>query len=646
MKVVIIGGGIAGLTVGALLYRKKFDIVINERSVGIPTRGNAFMMHNEGVSIINELKKIDRKIFLPMPGKVVNKFCLQRPSGKEVMNMRIPPWQCIKRSEFINFLYSLVPYKFIKEGREFSHFIYKDNLAIAAQFKNGEIEYGDMFIGADGGHSAVRSSIFGPTNYTPTEVKEIVGISVNKQIAEHYADTFTKIQSNVKGISFGFIPSTDEELVWFMQFDPAIADIDKSTPGALKDFTLNMLQRFPQVVKDIIHSDSFENTYIWNTRDFDALPSFHKSNIVLIGDAAHLALPFTSAGTTNAIRDAKVLVKLLTSGNSMTSAFDQYYTERIEDIVNQVEMGRTLKNNFLNPASISDDEIQVPLVYQNNNMAHGPNKKKKIKILYFSDPICSTCWTIQPQLRKMQLEYEHHLDFEYRMGGLLPSWGDYSSKTINKPIDAAYYWEEAADIYDIPMRGDVWIEDPMQSSYPPSVAFKAAQMQCPQTAMVFLRRLRELLFLEKKNIARWETITEAAFESGLDIARFHRDYEGKAVINFKEDLDICRQMNVTSFPTIFFTYKDETIKLSGYQTYNKYEEVLKTLIPDMQKNTYNKNPLALFELFKTMSTKEFAFFTDITTQSAIDILNDLYINDHIDKYVSRNGPLWLSKFFS
>ena len=29
--------------------------------------------------------------------------------------------------------------------------------------------------------------------------------------------------------------------------------------------------------------------------------------------------------------------------------------------------------------------------------------KKPIKILYFTDPICSSCWGIEPQLRKLKL---------------------------------------------------------------------------------------------------------------------------------------------------------------------------------------------------------------------------------------------------
>jgi len=29
---------------------------------------------------------------------------------------------------------------------------------------------------------------------------------------------------------------------------------------------------------------------------------------------------------------------------------------------------------------------------------------KPVKIIYFTDPICSSCWGIEPQLRKLKLE--------------------------------------------------------------------------------------------------------------------------------------------------------------------------------------------------------------------------------------------------
>ena len=135
--------------------------------------------------------------------------------------------------------------------------------------------------------------------------------------------------------------------------------------------------------------------------------------------------------------------------------------------------------------------------------------KKAIQIIYYTDPICSSCWAIEPQLRKLKLEYGDQLEVIYKMGGLLPDWS-YNSGGISKPSDVAHHWDEVSIYYDMPIDGDVWLEDPLPSSYPPSIAFKAAQMQNEDKAILFLREIREMVFLEKKNITKWEHIALAA----------------------------------------------------------------------------------------------------------------------------------------
>jgi 2-polyprenyl-6-methoxyphenol hydroxylase-like FAD-dependent oxidoreductase len=52
------------------------------------------------------------------------------------------------------------------------------NVAIAAVFENGETEYGDIFIGADGSNSKVRESLFGKSILLQQYM--IVGISKNE----------------------------------------------------------------------------------------------------------------------------------------------------------------------------------------------------------------------------------------------------------------------------------------------------------------------------------------------------------------------------------------------------------------------------------------------------------------------------------
>ncbi|HQP01246.1 MAG TPA: DsbA family protein, partial [Bacteroidia bacterium] len=148
--------------------------------------------------------------------------------------------------------------------------------------------------------------------------------------------------------------------------------------------------------------------------------------------------------------------------------------------------------------------------------------KKPVKIIYYTDPICSSCWGIEPQLRKLKLEYGNNIEVEYRMGGLLPNWS-YNSGGISKPSDVAHHWDEVSVYYDMPIDGNVWLEDPLNSSYPPSIAFKAAQMQDNEKAILFLREIREMVFLQKKNITKWEHLELAGKKVGLDIVKLKTD---------------------------------------------------------------------------------------------------------------------------
>ena len=636
MKVVILGGGIAGLTVGILLKNKNWDVVINEKAESNFSRGHAFLMNSDGLSVLNELAD---SLSVGLNKKRIHIFSLKRPSGNELIKIKLDPWFCIKRIDLMVFLNEHFPKECLKGGRQFSHFIYEDNKAIAAVFENGEVEYGDLFIGADGSNSVVRKAIFGETNYSPIEVKEIVGVSKKRIATIDDMTIFQKIQDEEKGLSFGFIPTFNDESVWFMQYDAKFVEKDQADSKNLKAFCYSMLENFPKEVKEVLNANDFENTYIWKTRDFDLLPSFNKENIVLIGDAAHLALPFTSAGTTNAILDAKILVECLERFKNYSMAFKNFYNLRAKSIKEHIEQGREVKKLFLYPKKHSERDFLLPLVHENKNKIK--LRKKPLKILYFTDPICSTCWLIQPILRKLKLEYDDYLDVDYRMGGLLPSWKDYNKGLIKEPSDAAKHWEDVSSFYKIPLDGDVWIEDPLDSSYPPSIAFKAAQLQNKDKAILFLRRIKEMVFLEKKNITKRKFIENAALSCGLDSALLLKDIQTKAIDLFKEDLELAQAYGITSFPTLFFS-KDSSkrITLKGVQSYEKFEEIIKEFIPNAVKKKIDIDPLSLFKLYNSMTEDEFSFLTDIDIEASQKILLSLYINGEIEKCENKNGFVW------
>jgi putative protein-disulfide isomerase len=270
-------------------------------------------------------------------------------------------------------------------------------------------------------------------------------------------------------------------------------------------------------------------------------------------------------------------------------------------------------------------------------------QKKPIKIVYFTDPICSSCWGIEPQLRRMKLEYGHAIEIEYHMGGLLPDWS-YNSGGISKPSDVAHHWDEVSLHYDMPIDGDVWLEDPLPSSFPPSIAVKAAQLQDEKRAIAFMRRIKEMVFLEKKNITKWEHIEKAAAEVGLDTAQLRIDFNGKAAQDFQNDLALARQLGVRGFPTLFFT---DTLgnKLTAYgvRPYAQFEQNIKALLPDVQAQPVDITPKALFAHYPTLTTKEFSVLAGISTDTAQGILTGLFEQQLLQKYMTKNGVLWIGK---
>lgn len=268
---------------------------------------------------------------------------------------------------------------------------------------------------------------------------------------------------------------------------------------------------------------------------------------------------------------------------------------------------------------------------------------KSIKLIYFTDPICSSCWGIEPQLRKLKLEYGNAIDMEYRMGGLLPDWS-YNSGGISGPKDVASHWDEVSVHYDMPIDGDLWLEDPLDSSYPPSIAFKAAQLQDEEKAHLFMREIREMVFLKKKNIAKWDHLASAAKTVGLNVEQLKTDFESEAKELFEEDLKLGRELGVRGFPTIFFideTGNQETVY--GTRPYAFYEMAILKLNTNATKSEYSKNWKTLFSTYPTLTVKEFSELSGTPRNESERMLNKLTEKGTLKKFTTKNGSMWKIK---
>ncbi len=243
---------------------------------------------------------------------------------------------------------------------------------------------------------------------------------------------------------------------------------------------------------------------------------------------------------------------------------------------------------------------------------------KRIKIKYYTDPVCSTCWIMEPYFLHFLEKYKNSIEVEYKMGGLLRSWDQFPTPEgfESKEAYLSQLWNEQSKKYGVVMNGDIWWEQPIHSSFPASIAYYAAKIQDDQKAANYLRLIRENLFLQEKDISQTEVILNAVTEVGLDINKFKADYASFDTYKlFAKDIEELKQVQITRFPTLIFentngnqwvysTFLGDGKEPAECTSY--WENIINYLSEDELQPSNSKTPplLDLFSPLGTMSSTE------------------------------------------
>lgn len=166
-------------------------------------------------------------------------------------------------------------------------------------------------------------------------------------------------------------------------------------------------------------------------------------------------------------------------------------------------------------------------------------------------------------------------------------------------------------------------------------------MQDKDKAILFLRETREMVFLQKLNIAKWEHLATAAKTVGLDVEQLKKDFEGNAKKLFEEDLDLGRELGVRGFPTMFFI-DDAGHKefVYGARPYPFYEMAILKLDPNATKSEYSKKWEKLFAIYPTLTAKEFSELSGKPRVESETFLNELSTRGKLEKSTTKNGSIW------
>ncbi|WP_077325133.1 ClpXP adapter SpxH family protein [Virgibacillus siamensis] len=270
--------------------------------------------------------------------------------------------------------------------------------------------------------------------------------------------------------------------------------------------------------------------------------------------------------------------------------------------------------------------------------------QKPIEIYVFIDPLCPECWSLEPYLKKLSIEYGRFFTIRPIISGHLDTL---NKDKFDKPKRLKDIWEKTASRTGMSCDGDLWIENPVSSPWIASLAIKAAELQGKKAGRIFLRKVQESLFLKKQNISEEHVLLECAENAKLDISEFKNDlYSDTARKAFQSDLNLTKEMEVDFIPAIVFfnpSTEDQGIKISGLYPYDIYVQVLKQIL---QKDAVpsSKPPLEDFlSYYQVVGIKEVAVVYDWTTSKAEREMKKLQLRQSVEKIPVKYGTFWKYK---
>ncbi len=148
------------------------------------------------------------------------------------------------------------------------------------------------------------------------------------------------------------------------------------------------------------------------------------------------------------------------------------------------------------------------------------------------------------------VEFGEGLEWTWVMGGLardLTQGYEHAGTGIRageRPYPALVaQWLDVAGESRMPLDPRLWLEGPIHSTYPASMAVKAAAEQGPGAATRYLRAAREGLLCFRRKLDATEGLVEEARTARLDVERFRLDLASHAIVEaFGADLDEARSV--------------------------------------------------------------------------------------------------------
>jgi 2-polyprenyl-6-methoxyphenol hydroxylase-like FAD-dependent oxidoreductase len=333
-KILIVGGGIAGLTAAVALRRAGFAVDVIELNPQWSVYGVGIIQQGNALRALDTLGLAEKCVAAGHPMGSVRfhddqghfLFEVQQP---QMAGPQFPPGNGITRSRLHSILQETTraTQAHVRLGLTISSLTQLDE-GITVTFSDGTSAQYDLVIGADGLKSQMRRLVFGP-EYQPTYVGQVCWRYNVPRLPE--VTTGWLFEGGKLGKA-GFIPLSPDLMYILLVETPPAGPPPRFPEGQLASTFRERLAGFGGPVAQI------RDQYIINSsevvyRPFETLllPSpWYRGRVVLIGDAAHSMTAHVAQGAAMSIEDAIVLAEELTRQAPLPTALDRFMQRRYE----------------------------------------------------------------------------------------------------------------------------------------------------------------------------------------------------------------------------------------------------------------------------------------------------------------------------
>ena len=151
-------------------------------------------------------------------------------------------------------------------------------------------------------------------------------------------------------------------------------------------------------------------------------------------------------------------------------------------------------------------------------------------------------------------------------------------RLYNQRLAQIYKGEEAIGGLPINMDGFHLFDADHRSSYPLCIAYKAAELCCPEKALAFLLKLRRATIVETRQTTRTDELIAVAADAGLDPEQFRIFFEdGRAAEAFQKDLELTQSLGIHQLPTVLIEGGEKSLLVSGMASYDTFISLIDNL---------------------------------------------------------------------